>query len=97
MMDDFNAMRNREPLTPESWATFMEDVLQKSVATTNKRLAGGQEDFVLIYVLKSNTLLGVSYSNRLTHVEYKCDERPWGIKRPYTCDMQACGNPRCYI
>ena len=48
-MDDFNAMRNREPLTPESWATFMEDVLQKSVATTNKRLAGGQEDFVLIY------------------------------------------------
>lgn len=48
-MDDFNAMRNREPLTPENWATFMEDVLQKSVATTNKRLAGGQEDFVLIY------------------------------------------------
>ncbi len=49
MLDDFNEMKNRELLTPESWTAFLEDVFQKSLATTNKRVADGQENFVLIY------------------------------------------------
>lgn len=49
MHDEFKASIQSEPLTPESWASFWENMYQKSLAATNKRLAEGLENFVLIY------------------------------------------------
>lgn len=49
MMADFKALMNREPLTMKSWTVFLEEMFFKSLAATNKRHAGGQENFELIY------------------------------------------------
>ena len=46
MLDDFKATTEREALTAESWTSFLEKQLEKSLVATKKR---EQENFVLIY------------------------------------------------
>lgn len=46
MVNDFKETMDRELLTAESWTSFMEKELEKSVVATKKREL---ENFVLIY------------------------------------------------
>jgi hypothetical protein len=46
MLDDFKATVDKGALTGESWTSFLEKQLEKSLVATKKR---EQENFVLIY------------------------------------------------